>query len=1546
MKDIYFEVSRSNLKECYRVGISIPEWKLVNIVYQLNPSEITRVFDEPNKNKDAKPLLMHVKSILQSNIRKLGHADFETRSAPIRYIDIETNKTINKSGLVTIGIATMLRAIDELLRLYKNTLTLSHAEKNIFEEFIMYIQSRNKLPMLDLWDYPNRVALFNMARRHCSHILAKGLYQTEINTLETKPSFKSTSYPHSTREVFMNAAIMGLSLKIAKKWKTPEQYKPIRHRGVDRRTRLKKYKTDNNIRESGDIMESLKLLYQNAKYNASERNINAYREAVETVLESDPVEYLENVQYILPSSIGIKTLQKFIESHGISIAAYQPIVECIRSCIDNCEKNKNDASLYNEALEFMKSFKNTYRHNFYMFENFRDSLQPNYIEAYYKNFPVLREGKEVNFAKMIERFGESVIPDMLVYASMFGNPMNVMMPFKERYDRIDNTTKLWLEECEKDVFTEGLIDTIKNIQATIRSGLNIDQPGKENDSPSAPPPRAKSYTQDDLPSPLNIITKNIIKDIAISMKKFILEDPQFRSIRDKMTFKNIEWAFDNGIKEFQELTYTVSCPNQIAPGIDIFNLIELYNYTDGAMEFYNPRGVYYDEDIDFMDAHGWFNEKLSRQLAQKIFDVLSKKYDPELNKYGMVLMNQKMIDQHPYIDVKNFHSGEYDLDILIAVCPTSEENAKQLYYSIFNKPSSSLTENSTWNIIHRNERLIQESIILGEEKEISFTESELESIQDLISFKENLITLVESEEERMQLQREVYTLYEAAEDLLDEDVADSVIPMLPGANQNVGTRSINEDWLNNTHNKKTGSMPDYLKNAHDLNWGEDDDAPPKKRPSASDDDKPDDDDDLPSDDKKEKDPLDKIEPFDYDSNKSDSSDDKKDDSAKSSSGHIQNYYYYTYNNSNNTHSTTNTNSYNQSRDDHSRNKRTRSHDYAAGLKEEKQIWELDVPEFDSYQEGFLDSAQKVLSTVSRHVSTVLPKNRMQAVQEYDSAIFQRKMIIPFRQYFGKKSARTKLNESVDSFTEARAVPREYNPGHVLGMSKYDYRNIAMKLARQFGVNVIFMNSSSPINKATVATTGGAFVGCVDERKLLAMARGNKKMMQRLQNEVQQSAEENNEDIIDTLIKQTLGGSRDKGVKKYIFIDIDNMRKHFGSFRNPTALETILRHEIGHIFTLDKISDADFEKYACARPFIMIFNGIIQQLTNLPENKILAFSNLHIYHQLLVEKAANDYARINPAALTRILLGTDAPPPIPGINLNALRDLSVPRNVASIMLTCIASGMYSNENDEALVDNFLLKDSLKKILSPQLYEKLKNIIKENDPKKYAIVFEGSSKAKKNIIPEDKVPKQIIRKTIGEAKQKNKNESVMYEDVLDDQMPKSDNPIQDTMLDLDRKLSSVQQSIKSKAQGVQRTASAIAKPFKRTSQWIGSMIARWKDANENEIKAKMADPHERSGLLSAFKSAVKYGSLMKAGLLLNPIFMFLSISRKWSNRKNTFRIRNEMIGELKAELEIIEEKIRDADHAGDRAAKYKLMRFRNELKKKLIRVGGTPEMKNMI
>ena len=87
-------------------------------------------------------------------------------------------------------------------------------------------------------------------------------------------------------------------------------------------------------------------------------------------------------------------------------------------------------------------------------------------------------------------------------------------------------------------------------------------------------------------------------------------------------------------------------------------------------------------------------------------------------------------------------------------------------------------------------------------------------------------------------------------------------------------------------------------------------------------------------------------------------------------------------------------------------------------------------------------------------------------------------------------------------------------------------------------------------------------------------------------------------------------------------------------------------------------------------------------------------------------------------------------------------------------------------------------------------------------------------------------------------------------------------------------------------------------------------------------------------------------MKAGLLLNPIILFLTISKKWNASSKEFRLRNEMMGGIKTELAIIDEKIKNAGAAGDNKAKYQLMRFKNELNKKLIRVGGTKGMAKSI
>lgn len=191
-----------------------------------------------------------------------------------------------------------------------------------------------------------------------------------------------------------------------------------------------------------------------------------------------------------------------------------------------------------------------------------------------------------------------------------------------------------------------------------------------------------------------------------------------------------------------------------------------------------------------------------------------------------------------------------------------------------------------------------------------------------------------------------------------------------------------------------------------------------------------------------------------------------------------------------------------------------------------------------------------------------------------------------------------------------------------------------------------------------------------------------------------------------------------------------------------------------------------------------------------------------------------------------------------------------------------------------------------------------------------------------------------------------ESVITEDVgdADDLKPKSDHPIKDTLTDIDRELVKKQQAAKKKVQELQNTGRIITKPVVRSKQWISKTLSNWKDANETNIKEKMADPHSRRNLLYAAKTAIKYGSLAKAGLLFNPYFLFLAITRKCRRNSKEFRIRNEMIEEIKTEIEILDAKIEDA--ATDKNAKYKLMRIRNELKKKLVRVGGEKDWKKLI
>lgn len=174
---------------------------------------------------------------------------------------------------------------------------------------------------------------------------------------------------------------------------------------------------------------------------------------------------------------------------------------------------------------------------------------------------------------------------------------------------------------------------------------------------------------------------------------------------------------------------------------------------------------------------------------------------------------------------------------------------------------------------------------------------------------------------------------------------------------------------------------------------------------------------------------------------------------------------------------------------------------------------------------------------------------------------------------------------------------------------------------------------------------------------------------------------------------------------------------------------------------------------------------------------------------------------------------------------------------------------------------------------------------------------------------------------------------------DGKPESDHPIRDTFQDIDRATGKLQQKLKKGVTGVVNAGKAVKKPVDRLSGWVNNTLYKWKKLNEDSIKQKMCDPHERSILYKAIRTSIIGGGLLKAGLLLNPIFITLFAGSKFYNSTQKYRLRNELISELKAELEIIDEKIEDAGRDGNRADKYKLMRLKNQINNKLLRVGGS-------
>ena len=165
-------------------------------------------------------------------------------------------------------------------------------------------------------------------------------------------------------------------------------------------------------------MSDFKHLYWEARKGRSS-DISSYVEAVNTALDTNPTDYILNLEYIISSDVGLKTLKPFIERYGLPIAACNTTLQLLDECVKKCEMQKKDSSLYIEAIDYLESFKNKYHGAFDMFDYYNEGSNEKYIRTYYGTSNGTKNKLLLN--GMLSAFGEVAIPDLIITADQSGH---------------------------------------------------------------------------------------------------------------------------------------------------------------------------------------------------------------------------------------------------------------------------------------------------------------------------------------------------------------------------------------------------------------------------------------------------------------------------------------------------------------------------------------------------------------------------------------------------------------------------------------------------------------------------------------------------------------------------------------------------------------------------------------------------------------------------------------------------------------------------------------------------------------------------------------------------------------------------------------------------------------------------------------------------------------------------------------------------------------------------------------------------------------------
>lgn len=879
----------------------------------------------------------------------------------------------------------------------------------------------------------------------------------------------------------------------------------------------------------------------------------------------------------------------------------------------------------------------------------------------------------------------------------------------------------------------------------------------------------------------------------------------------------------------------------------------------------------------------------------------------------------------------------------------------------------------------RKNQLIREAALTHNDNLImEYSTDELRAMEDIISFKEYKMTCLNDTDEIMALQKEIYAHYESMEELIEENessaalMQDMLAPSKPGISSMGKTVKpgfeVGDTGMVNTRDKYTGQAADYLKKNHaGASYGEDETDSPKSKDPSLDDFK------RPSADKGSNKPI-SDEPEELGStieNLAQRMADAKTPAEKEKLA--QNVYLFNY-----------TNSFNKS--DSSVNKRTNSDDISINsistktesqqetfesqairkeiaalqksidddqkrvndksvrsdirselrkdiIYDEKKLrdlkaklkgmglseametpWELDTSFMnppDIFQEGFKDALGKLgtaaKKVLQRFAGFFKAKMSLANLQKMDlPSNFKKKIPLTLPGTTIVLGSDPRKQESVDFmeffdqdsiledlFTEGTYITED---AEFVGLSKNDVKNIINRLRSKFKAEILFIHRDSP----AAALVGPAAVISTTRAKIKEITAGK------------------SFDSMPNMLSDDTSGH-----EQVIFVNPSVIAAF--NIRTPGALEMIISHEYGHVLTFSKLSKDDWAEYMSK---VQMVGGLVQCLYP-GDVQAMAEMQLH-YWKLKPEALANEAVGLTGDMMLKALFNTTNQNRIASLNMEKIVALKFPAVVINSAKKS-AIGIMPEQNEVLEIIRFS-KQFYTEMISDQ--KKLKELLALIDQQEEMIKGMYKEDGSSSFQSESSISPGTLYEAKGDATGSDKPTAGQ----ADDNKPTSDSPIRDTFMDIDRKLTDTQQKAKKIVQGGAQTVQAITKPPRRAMQWVGNMINQWKDADENKIKERMAEPHTRSNLFKAIKTSIIAGSLFKAGLLLNPIFLFLSITRGLGKNKREFRLRSEIISELKTEMEIVDVKIQDAAAKGDNKAKYQLMRFKNELNKKLIRVGA--------